>query len=632
MKVSYNWLQTYFAEPLPTPEEVSEALTFHAWEIEEMEKKGDDTVIDVKVLPDKSPWALCHRGIAKDLSVILSRKLANDPLATEPNLSPLSEHISIEFQSDKVRRYTAVLIEGVTVTDSPQWLKEKLQVLGQKPINNIVDATNYVMFGVGQPLHAFDAAKLGNPIAIVVRDATDGEEIETLSNERKTLTKDDLVIANGNSGAVLGVAGVKGGTEAMIDGATTTILIESANFDPVSVRKTAQRHKLRTDASARFENGIVPSVAAYAMAEVVKLILDIAGGKVAGYQDNYPHPTRPAPVSVATAKINSVLSLALTEEDIRSVMDRFSYPNVIEDGILMVTPPIERPDLMIGEDVIEEIGRIYGYEHIGSVPLPSLGTPGMNKAFYYAERIRDTLAAIGFSEVFTSSFRSQDEVKLANALAQDKGYLRSNLSRNIDEVLAKNAPLCDLLGIPSVRVFEIGTVFPKEGEHLSLAVGVRSAGGYKVKIDEPVLKEAITALEAVLATALAFSHQNGIAEANLTEMITALPQPSAYQPFAKREDPVYHPFSPYPSMSRDIALWVPAGVEPSVIEEILRKEGGGLVKRITLFDRFEKDGKTSYAFRLVFQSNEKTLEEGEVQPIMGRITGALHAQEGFVVR
>jgi phenylalanyl-tRNA synthetase beta chain len=271
MKINYRALNMFFDGKLPSPEVIAEQFTFHAWEIEEMEEKEGTTVLDVKVLPDKSAWALSHRGIAKDLSVILNIPLAHDPFGEAPVLEPKSTEISVELKSSKCRRYIAAHLKNVKVQESPEWLKSDLRALGQRPINNIVDITNYVMFGMGQPLHAFDAKKL-SALKLGVRDARDGEKITTLTGDECTLSSADMVIVDGGSDAPVGIAGVKGGKAAEIDASTTEIIIESANFDPVSVRKTSQRLKLRTDASVRYENGVMPDLTAYGIRDAVKFL------------------------------------------------------------------------------------------------------------------------------------------------------------------------------------------------------------------------------------------------------------------------------------------------------------------------------------------------------------------------
>ena len=254
MKVSLSWLQTYFDTPLPKAEEISDALTFHAFEIEE--SSGD--MLDVKVLPNRAADCLCHCGLAKELSAILDISLKSDPLRDLLPKFPKTDVLTVTIEDPKkCLRYMGAVVKGVKVGPSPAWLKKALETVGQRSINNIVDATNYVMLNIGQPLHAFDAAKLtqkDGKYAIGVRNAKEGEMFTTLSNETFTLKSNVLLITDANVDSAIGIAGIKGGKAAEVTANTTDIIIESANFDGTTTRRAAQTLKLFTDASVRFQN------------------------------------------------------------------------------------------------------------------------------------------------------------------------------------------------------------------------------------------------------------------------------------------------------------------------------------------------------------------------------------------
>ena len=255
MIVSYKWLQRYFDTVLPVPEELAEKLTFGAFEIEGIEKKGDDTMIDVKVLPDRACYALSHRGIAKEISTLFGLEMRDPLRASYPELMPKTKEISINNEDDKCTPYyAAALIKGVKIAPSPVWLKEHLESVGQKSINNIVDATNFVMLDIGTPLHAFDSDKFSGQIG--VRAAKDGEKIILLGGQEKTLTKEMTVITDMKADKPIAIAGVKGGMHAELTSATTNVVLEAAKFDPTRTRKTAAALSLKTDASKRFENNI----------------------------------------------------------------------------------------------------------------------------------------------------------------------------------------------------------------------------------------------------------------------------------------------------------------------------------------------------------------------------------------
>lgn len=623
MKVSRNWLQTFFDAPLPDADALAELFTFHSSEVDGVE----DGVLDVSVLPDKSAWLLSHRGVAKELATIMDVPLAHDPLAETPVLEPLAQDLSVSLATEKCARYVAARITGVTVGPSPEWLRTQLEAIGQRSINNVVDATNYVMFHLGQPLHAFDAGKVEGGVG--VRMARAGEEIVTLSGDTFTLSADDMLIVDG-ADTPIGIAGVKGGMHAAVSEQTTEIILESANFDRVTVRKTSQCLKLRTDASARYENGVVPELAGYGIVEGVRLICELAGGTLEGYRDVFPEPSEVKQVSVSLAKINSLLGLSLSMAEVEDVFRRFGYPCVRTDEVFTVTPPFERDDLLIPEDLVEEVGRMHGLAHVPSVVPEAISLAEYNKRFFYAEAVRDVLMALGFSEVYTSSFRDADAVCLENALASDKGCLRSSLRKNLEEALVRNVPNKDLLGLPRIALFEIGTVFEKDGEHFALGFGVRTDAAYSPKKDDPHLNEAMDAVAKVVG-AEHFDVKDGIAELNLDAAIADLPDPEGYASVEKVSDVSYTPFSLYPHVSRDIALWVEEGTTAEDVEEVLKGHAGPLCVRLTLFDEFQKDGRTSYAFRLVFQSNEKTLTDADANEIMDRVASAAN-ERGWAVR
>jgi phenylalanyl-tRNA synthetase beta chain len=303
MKISRNWLQKYFDVPLPEVSVLEDALTFHAFEIDESYQSGDDSIMDVKVLPNRAADCLSHRGIAKELSAILDIPLTEDPFRKTLTQVSESKILSISVEDPKLcDRYIGAVIQNVHVGPSPEWLQKALESIGARSINNVVDATNYVMLDLGQPLHAFDAANLSKKDGkyhINVRSAAEGEKVTTLSREEYTLTSDRLLIADGNANEALGIAGVKGGKAAKITEETKDIIIESAHFNYASIRKTAQRLKLFTDASLRFQNDPSPELAAYGMDAVVALILHIAGGELEGVVDVGDTPAPHAPVSIS---------------------------------------------------------------------------------------------------------------------------------------------------------------------------------------------------------------------------------------------------------------------------------------------------------------------------------------------
>lgn len=630
MLVSYNWLnKKYLGGQLPPVGDLVEALTFHAWEIEDVKEISGDTILDVKVLPDKSMWALSHRGIAKDISVILDLPLSADPFIQNNALSA-DASVGIKIDSANCRRFAAAKITGVKVGPSPEWLKTALESIGQRSINNIVDASNYVMFDLGQPSHAFDASMVGGS-GFLIRDAKDGEKLTGLDGIEYTFTQNDTVIARADNGEILSIAGLKGGQHSGISENTTDVIVEVANWNPITTRKTGRRLKLRTDASARYENGIVPEVVPLGLSAVVELIIEVAGGQIVGYSEEIKETTPEKSVTVSLAKINSVLGVSLTVEEVEGIIKRFGWNYQINSETFTIESPFERTDLVIGEDVIEEIGRVYGYQHVTAVTPEAVPLKAINKRFYYYQLILETLTSIGFSEIYTSSFRNSDQIKISNALATDKGYLRSSLKENIKEALAKNAPNADLLGVRQIKIFEIGTVFTTTGEYLRLTLGVCSPSGYKAKTDDQALSETIEKLQTVLGVTVSETPESGLIEIDLGSILEKLPTPDKYTPSAKLPDVTYQTFSVYPAISRDIAMWVPESQKEEIVLNILQASAGNLCVRISLFDKFSKDDRVSYAFRLVFQSKEKTLTDNEINDVMTGVYESVKAA-GFEVR
>ena len=615
MKISRNWLQTFFDAPLPDAVTLGDALTFHVFEIDGIEHVGltkshsEDEVLDVKITANRGHDSLSHRTIARELSAILTIPLKIDPLRQLISLEPKTNSVSVTIQEPGLcSRYIAGYVKGVKVGPSPDWLKQSLEAIGQRSINNVVDATNYVMFNIGQPLHAFDAGKLteksGN-FAISVRSAREGEKIIALDEKEYTLASSMLVIVDQNSdpvkaethgaGIPIGIAGVKGGMPAGITEGTTDIIIESANFNGASVRKAAQALKLRTDASARFEQVISPELATYGMRAVVELIERLAGGEVVGFVDEYPVPQKDREVSVSLSRINDVLGTKFIATDVTDVFNRLGLPYVKEGEMFTITPPFERLDLLIPEDLIEEVGRIIGYDKIPDVELPAPAQPpAINPNFYAAEKIREELMSQGYSEVFTSVFTEKGERIIANKIDGVRPYLRSNLTDGLAESVKKNIPNKDLLGLKEIKLFEIGTIWYKDSE------------------------------EIVVATA---------SEKGKPEQRTLEPKntPATYDDLPLSETVRYEPFSRYPYVVRDIAMWTPTGTDANAVISLIKENGGGLLVRCEKFDEFTKGDRTSYAFRLIFQSFEKTLTDAEVNVVMEKISAVLKAK-GFEIR
>ena len=640
MLISYNWLKEYTGETTKTAKEAADLLEAHSFEIEGLEEGTDDSVIEIDILPNRASDSLCHRGIARELATVTGVPLEKDPLANTPELKDLDQ-IKINIEDEEAcPRFTASLISGIEVKESPDWLKARLNTIGQRSINNIVDATNYVMFAMGEPVHAYDAdlfPQVEGKWKFDIRFAKEGESVGLLAEGGKDedraveLDGSELLIVDGSSNTPIGLAGVKGGSHAVVHEGTKNIIIEAAHFHPTVVRKTARRLGIVIDASKRFENEPSRELPPFAQTEIVKLITDIAGGEYVGTVDEYLVKQEKIEVEVSVERVNSHLGLSLSVDEMVDILKRVGCEVDSDSDSIKATGPFERTDLNIEEDFIEEIGRVYGYHHIEAISPTPETLSAVNKKHYYSEEIRGVLIDLGFSEVITSSFRKKDKVQLKNALASDKSFLRSSLRKNIEEALDKNAGFTDLLGSTDTRIFEIGTVFYSDDntikEHVSLALGVRlKTSGYSGKEDK-VVQETVKELSEKIGSSIKFEVSKGVAECNISELLGSLTDQSEYKKADVSEDMAYRPFSQYPSVSRDIAMWVGEETSRDEVEKTLNESAGDLRVRTTFVDEFSKDGKISFAFRLVFQSFDKTLTDIEVNKVMDTINEAVAKNE-----
>lgn len=651
---------------------------FHAFEIDGIEQKGSDYILDVKITPNRGHDCLSHAGIAKEISAILKLPLKSNPYAAtasedtlvalrtvpadkvsseagavsdlvgtdetfnfsaaghqgdaaKSNVSSVpTADVVVSIDTDLCSRYVAAHIKGIKVGPSPDWLREHLESVGQRSINNVVDATNYIMFHLGQPLHAFDASKLvqkEGKYAVSVRPAKVSEKMLALDEKEYALNESMLVIADANADRAIGIAGVKGGMPAGITEATTDIIIESANFDGVSTRKTAQALKLRTDASARFEQVISPELAMCGMHAVVNMILDLAGGELQGIVDVYPNPQEKKTASVTVDKINKMLGIMLTGAEVANVFQRLGFAYKEVGGMFEVMVPFERLDLEIAEDLVEEVGRIVGYDRVLPIELPPLNQPiEVNKNFYWSEKIREFLTVRGFSEVFTSVFAEEGERVVLNKVDGVKPHMRTQLGRGLINALTNNKRNKEFLGLQRIQIFEIGTVWVNGKEKITLGLAVENKKGEKNAIG--------TLLDLEQSLGANVSEKDGdpsIRECYLDDLTQGLPEPSQYSDLPLSLTERYELYSKYPYIVRDVAFWTPMGTDEKHIEQTIKTEAGDLCIKISRFDRFDKDGKISLAYRLIFQSFDRTLVETEVNTQMEKVYAKLKA-EGFEIR
>lgn len=636
MRISYSWLQKYFETKLPEPQKLADIFTNHVFEVEGIEKAGDDSIFDFKVLPDRNHYLLCHRGVARELSVITGFALKLDEITEVPAAE--NSRITVKIENDKLcRRYVAREIDNLSVSAMSGWLRDMLVSLGYRSINNIVDAGNLTMVDVGQPFHIFDADKISG--GITVRLARKDEKIIILGGAEIALNETDLVIAD--DAGPLAIAGVKGGARAEVNESTTRIIIESANFDPVSVRKTSTRLNLRNESSKRFENEITPDLAGRAMERITHLILQLCpGANAKKIIDVYPNPAKEWKVVFSPAYINSMIGIGISEEFMKSVLTRSGCRVETGGGDITITPPLERLDLIIPEDVADEVARIYGYDKLEGklpAPLPEMLLP--EKTFYYSEKIKNSLVERGYSEVILYSLVSKGAYEISYPLAEDKSALRENLSANLKNSLLSNGRNSDLLFLETVKLFEIGKIFPKAGEKTAFAIGVSQVKKKKGVKSEDILKADIELLRKDFNIPADYKIQTGefgaVCEFDLDEIIDKLPVQGnlvdlKFAPLPK--DRKYRKFSLYPFAVRDIAFFVNGAVSEKDAENIIVENAGPLCIQVRLFDVFEKEGRKSFAFRLIFQSEERTLVDEEIVAAMADVEKVLKEKFGAEIR
>jgi len=368
MKFSYNWLKEY-VDPNVSVQKVADKLTMHSFEVEEVLKDGDDHVLNIDILPNRLTDAASHLGVARELAVLF-----NKPLKEPQPKFKEDKHIKADslakvsvLKKDLAPRYSARVILGVKVGDSPAWLKKRLRAVGVGPVNNMVDAANYVMLELGQPLHVFDLDKIEGK-TIVVRNAKKRESLKTLDGKDIKLRDKDLVIADTRK--PLALAGIKGGENSGVSKKTKNILLESANFSRAGIRSTAQYHHLRTDASLRFGAGLSPHLTTPALNRLCELILNISGGRVpSGILDVKARLPVKRAVAFLPEELSDFLGVKITSKEIADILTGLDFKVSRSAKKIVVVVPDSRVDVERKEDVFEEVGRIFGYDKIKSTPL-----------------------------------------------------------------------------------------------------------------------------------------------------------------------------------------------------------------------------------------------------------------------
>ena len=648
----------------------------------------DDNIIEVKILPDRGSDALAYQGLAREIAALDGYA----PHFVEKSLKPVK--IPSYNRAPKIviadkqgcPRYGGLLLRDVTVGESPLWLKVRLIVSGLRPINNIVDVTNYLMLLTGQPMHAFDADKIAG--AVTIRRAKKNEKLVLLTGDTKKLSSDDLVIAD--SKRALALAGVMGGQSSAVTAETKNIFLEVANFDGSSVRRTKNRHSLPTDASYRFERNIDPNLVDEALREAAAILPALCGGKIMGLRDVYPKKVAPWKISLSLDRVEHVLGekLPLFQVVQHLALLGLKVKKVTNEDTLSVTVPTRRPDLRDEWDLIEEIGRMHGYDHIeAAAPLLPLSVSPRNPEKTLERATKKYLASAGFDELMTYSFYGDKDItaarlpldhhlELENPLNPDQKYLRMTLAPLHLRKAAENIRHSE-----SFDCFEWGKVFtkdqktkrPVELNALSLlsVLPKKSNGEASAKTGEAFfsLKGKLSALLSALhideskislESSEKYSHIPVLAMLHPTRSacyvandrvigIIGEVHPHVLKSFGleprvaiggfiaselqalQKTETVFEPLRKFPYALRDISLTFPRKTTVAEVESLLREAGAPLLQKTDLFDIYEKDEEKSFAFHLSFGAPDRTLSGEEMDTAFDRIV-ALAGKHGGRLR
>jgi len=684
MKVSYNWLREY-VKNLPQPQKLADLLTTHSFEVKSTEKINGDHLLDIDVLPNRAHDCLSYIGIAKECAAVVNLKFNIKKIEPiESKKIKTSEFIGVEVKDKNAcPRYIVRLIKSIKIGPSPDWLQKKLKAIGQKPINNIVDVANYVMFETGQPLHAFDYEKLEGK-KIIVRKAKNKEKIITLDGE--TCELDDSVLVICDSKDPLALAGVKGGTKAEITPKTKVIVLESANFDIHAVRNTIKKTGIQTDASTRFEHGLDPNLALEAMNRVAGLIQGIAKGEVAkGIIDIYFKKIFPRKLKLDMKKVKAIIGKEVSSQEAIKILKSLDFQ--IDESLRVIVPTI-RQDVEIEEDLIEEIARMIGYNNIPvEPPIGLLGAVKTGDDLMIINKTKSIFEGFGFTEVYNFSFIGENDIEkiglsregfleLENPLSLDLRYLRKDLLVNMLKNIKDNSKNF-LNGNQGIKIFEIGNIHRSLGvgktKEEKMFCGIIAAKEEKTKGEKFYeLKGAIDSFLNKLGisdqwyddykatpewTDKVFWHRIQTAEIKIgneevgfigeinPQILNRLNIKGIVAAFnlnfekilkLAQEELIYEPPSPYPAAVRDLAIFVDPEDRMTDVLNIIEIAGGELVRDVDLFDMYEGEGipdsKKSMAFHIIYQSYEKTLKDEEVDKIHRKIIRELEKNKNWQVR
>ena len=641
----------------------------------------NDVILEVAVTPNR-PDALSHIGVARDLAAIFNRDLRIPKLDFSESQNDIRQFASVEIE-DKINcpRYSAKVVIGLTIRESPDWLKNKLKKIGLRPINNVVDVTNFILHELGQPLHAFDLDNL-NDKKIVIRSLTNEFKFITLDSKERFLAAGTMMICDGKR--EVAIAGVMGGANSEVTESTKNILIESAYFNPTSIRRTSKKLQLSTDSSYRFERGIDPSNTLYAAQRAAQLITSIAGGEIAkGAIDEYPTKIRQKEITLRLNRMNKLLGYEVPKSEVMRIFQKLGI-NLLKDlgEAVEVIIPTYRPDIEREIDLIEEVARIAGYNKIPVIEKVSITLHKRKDDFELEEKIRETMVALGFNEMVNNPLISESKTKIAgnpvqiaNPQSQDMAFLRTSLLVAALPAVSENIKK----GEKDIAVFEIGNTFGKltdnlnsfkdfaENKKLLLILsgkkttrkwyseeieydifdlkGMVNSFLSKIPLDY-VLNDSYNSIQNKIYDfqfAINFKDLQFGAGGKLTQIILKMfdiNQPvyafecdlEVFRKFTASQKSFIELLK-YPKVHRDFAFLFDNSINYSIVKEFILKESRSILKSVELFDLYESkdigNNKKSMAFNLEYYDYNKTLTDEEVdqdfQNLINKVTKQFNA-------
>jgi len=640
-------------------------------------KLNDDYQYEIGLTPNRAD-AASHLGTARDIAAFL-KTAVHKPDVSAFKVNNLNRVVKVVVENESAcPRYSAVTISGVEVKESPGWLKERLAVIGIRSINNIVDATNYVLHDLGQPLHAFDADAIKGNI-VTVKNCAEGTRFITLDGIERKLSADDLMICNTEE--PMCIAGVFGGIGSGVKETTKNIFLESAYFNAVSVRKTAKRHGLKTDASFRFERGTDPDMTVFALKRAALLIQEVAGGLISSeISDNYPNPVKPFAVEVSYKTIDRLIGKAIPHDEIKAIIKALDIKIADEtnEGLSLNVPPF-RVDITRDVDIVEEILRIYGYNNI-EIPTQvraSLNNSRRPEKDSVQSLLSDLLTANGFNEIMSNSLTKsayssnlEKAVKILNPLSNDLDVMRQTMLYSGLEAIAYNQNRKN----PDLKLYEFGKVYSVENEKYNETqrFAIYLTGSYRQEQwnqkAQPVsfynMKAVVDGLMAKLnvsdimvddatckklAYGLEYRRNNkqlvkfGAVASEALKKVD-LDKDVFYADFnfdmilaiARKNKIVYEEISKYPAVRRDLSMLIDKSVTFGQLKQIAQKTERKLLQEVSVFDVYQGDklpaGKKSYALSFILQDSEKTLTDKAIDSMMQKLVYNLEKEAGAEIR